>query len=61
MAKFSDFLGFLTKGFENEILELMRKLVATQQLVKEKGTTIVLKCEQELKNWRAQSIIMGRT
>ena len=37
LEKFSEFLGFPTKGFENEILELLRNLVATQHLVKEKG------------------------
>ena len=43
LAKFSEFLGFPTKGFKNEILELLRNLVATQQLVKEKGTMTMLK------------------
>ena len=33
LAKFSEFLGFPARGFENGIMELMRKLVATQQLV----------------------------
>ena len=33
LEKFSEFLGFPTRGFENEILNLMRKLVAMQQLV----------------------------
>ena len=41
MAKFSEFLGFPTKGFEKEILELLRNLVASQQIVKEKGITTV--------------------
>ena len=43
LEKFSEFLGFPTKGFENEIMELMRKLGARQQLVKKKGIVIVLK------------------
>ena len=29
LAKFSEFMGFPTKGFKNEILELLRNLVAT--------------------------------
>ena len=49
LAKFSKFLGFPTKGFKNEILKLMRKLVAMQQLVKKMGTTTVSKCEWELR------------
>ena len=30
LKKFSEFLGFSTKGFEKEILELIRNLVAKQ-------------------------------
>ena len=29
MSKFSEFMGFPTKGFEKEILELLRNLVAS--------------------------------
>ena len=49
LEKFSDFLGFPTKGFENEIMELMRKLGVRQQLVKKKGIVTVSKCERELR------------
>ena len=31
LAKFNEFLGFPTKGFEKEILELLRNLVASQK------------------------------
>ena len=55
LAKFSEFLGFPTKGFENEILELLRNLMATHHLVKEKGIMTVSKCERELR--RLESII----
>ena len=46
LAKFSEFLGFPTKGFKNEILELLRNLVAKQQLAKEKGIMTMPKCER---------------
>ena len=49
MEKFSEFFGFSTRGFEMEILELMRNLVAKQKMVKKKGTVIVSKCERELR------------
>ena len=55
LEKFSEFLGFPTKVFENEILELLRNLVTTQQLVKEKGIMTVSKSERELR--RLKSII----
>ena len=35
LAKFSDVLGFPTNGFEKEILELLRNLVASQKIDKE--------------------------
>ena len=38
LAKFSEFLGFPTKGFEKEILELLRNLVASQKTVRRKET-----------------------
>ena len=40
LAKFSEFLGFPTKGFEKEILDLLRNLVAQQKSGKEKGAVI---------------------
>ena len=36
LAKFSDFLGFPTKGFEKEILNLLRNLVASQKWARKK-------------------------
>ena len=53
LAKFSDFLGFPTKGFENEILDLLRNLVASQKISKEKGILIVSKSERELRRLRS--------
>ena len=53
LAKFNEFLGFPTKGFEKEILELLRNLVASQQTVKEKGITTVSKSERELRRLKS--------
>ena len=55
LAKFSEFLGFPTKGFEKEILDLMRNLVAQQKSGKEKGNMSVSKSDRELR--RLKSII----
>ena len=49
LAKFSEFLGFSTVGFEKEILGLLRKMVARQQNENKKGIAIVTRCERELK------------
>ena len=53
LAKFSDFLGFPTKGFEMEILDLLRNLVASQKIGKEKGNLTVSKSERELRRLRS--------
>ena len=53
MVKFSDFLGFPTKGFEKEILNLLRNLVASQKMGKEKGILTVSKSERELRRLRS--------
>ena len=53
LVKFSDFLGFSTKGFEKEILKLLRNLVASQNLSKEKGSLTVSKSERELRRLRS--------
>ena len=53
LAKFSEFLGFPTKGFEKEILNLLRKLVASQKMSKEKGILSVSKSERELRRLRS--------
>ena len=52
LAKFSEFLGFPTKGFEKEILNLLGKLVASQKMCKEKGSLSVSKSEWELRRLR---------
>ena len=49
LAKFSDFLGFPTKGFEKEITKLLRDLVKAQKLDKGKECQTVSKSERELR------------
>ena len=49
LAKFSDFLGFLIKGFEKEITGLLRNLVNAQKLGKGKECQILSKSERELR------------
>ena len=53
LAKFSEFLGFPTKGFEKEILNLLRNLVASQKINKERGILTVSKSERELRRLRS--------
>ena len=50
---FSEFLGFPTKGFEKEILNLLRNFGASQKLSKEKGSLTVSKSERELRRLRS--------
>ena len=52
LVKFSEFLGFPTKGFEKEIMNLLGKLVASQTRCKEKGSQSVSKSERELRRLR---------
>ena len=49
LAKFSDFLRFLTKGFEKEITKLLRNLVNAQKLGKGKECLTMSKSERELR------------
>ena len=49
LAKFSNFLGFPTKGFEEEITKLLRNLVNAQKLGKGKECLTVSKSERELR------------
>ena len=53
LAKFSEFLGFPTKGFEKEILDLLRNLVAQQKKGKEKGNMLVSKSDRELRRLKS--------
>ena len=53
LVKFSEFLGFPTKGFEKEILNLLTNLVASQKMSKEKGIMTVSKSERELRRLRS--------
>ena len=49
MVKFSEYLGFSTKGHEWEILSLLRRLTVKQNQMRPKGQQIVSRCERELK------------
>ena len=49
LIKFSEFLGVTTAGFEEEILELMRKLNTRQQGDNRKGDPAETRCERELR------------
>ena len=53
LVKFSEFLGFPTKGFEKEIMNLLEMLVASQTRGKEKGSQSVSKSERELRRLRS--------
>ena len=49
LIKFSEYLGVTTVGFEEEILELLRKMEVQQQGEKRKGFPIETRCERELR------------
>ena len=49
LIKFSEFLGVTTAGFEEEILELLRKMEVQQHGDKRKGYPIETRCERELR------------
>ena len=53
LVKFNEFLGFPTKGFEKEIMNLLEKLVTSQTRGKEKGNQSVSKSERELRRLRS--------
>ena len=49
LIKFSEYLGVTTAGFEEEILELLRKMEVQQQGDKRKGYPTETRCERELR------------
>ena len=49
LIKFSEFLGVTTAGFEEEILELLRKMEVQQHGDKRKGDPAETRCERELR------------
>ena len=49
LIKFSEFLGVPMAGFEEEILELLRKMESQQQGDKRKGYPTETRCERELR------------
>ena len=50
LIKFSEYLGVTTAGFEEKILELLRKMEVQQQGDKRKGYPTETRCERELRN-----------
>ena len=60
LVKFSKFLGFPTKGFEKEILELLRNLVASLKKGKEKGNMAMTKSERELRRLKSSINYNGK-
>ena len=53
LTKFSEFLGFPTKGFEKEIMELLKILVDSLKNGKEKGNMTVTRSERELRRLKS--------
>ena len=49
MTRFNKFLGFSTKGFEGEILNLLIKTKRRREQSNKKGTTWSIKFDRELK------------
>ena len=49
LIKFSEFLGVTTAGFEEEIVELLRKMEVRQHGDKRKGDPAETRCERELR------------
>ena len=60
LIKFSEFLGFSTKGFEKEILDLLRNLVARQKNGKERGNMSVSKSDRELRRLKSNINYNGK-
>ena len=60
LIKFSEFLGVTTAGFEEEILELMRKMESQQQGDKRKGYPIETRCERELRKLKCTINYSGK-
>ena len=49
MVKFSEYLGFPTKGHEWEILSLLRRLTVKHNQMRPKGQHVISRCERVLK------------
>ena len=60
LAKFSEFIGFPTKGFEKEILELLRNLVDSLKSGKVKGNMTVTKSERKLRRLKSTINYKGK-
>ena len=53
LVKFSEFLGFLTVGFESQIIDLMQQMLDNRNKGSKVGQTLVSRCERELKKLSA--------
>ena len=60
MAKISEFLGFPTEGFKEEILELMTRINSWRQKGKGKGEAVSTKFDRELKKLEWNVMDSGR-
>ena len=60
LIKFSEFLGVPMVGFEEEILELMRKMVSQQSRDKRKGNPTESRCERELRKFECTTNYNGK-
>ena len=66
LVRFSKFLGFSTTGYEDEILDMLRKIHSDQPKDKGKRQQNTSKCERELKklectiNYSRRSSVKGR-
>ena len=60
LAKFSEFLGFPTEGFKEEILELMTRINSQRQKGKGNGGTVSTKFDRELKKLEWNVMDSGR-
>ena len=60
LVKFSEFLGIKTAGFEEEIVELLRKMDARQHGDNSKGDKAETRCERELRKLECTINYNGR-
>ena len=60
LIKFSEFLGVTTAGFEEEILELMRKMDIRQHGDNRKGDPAETRCERELRKLECTTNYNGK-
>ena len=61
LVRFNEFLDFSTVGYEDEILDLLRKIHSDQLKDKGKGQQNASKCEGELKKLECTINYSGRS